>query len=94
MVLFTKLGPAIAITPPMQSPTIYLSRAFVEFGPFTEEEVITFFQRGILHISDHVRSSDQPDWMPVSEWATSKGCTPKSTALQKSARAKGQGKAA
>jgi len=60
----------------------------------TEEEVVTFYQRGILHISDHVRSSDQPDWMPVTEWAASKGCTPRATMLQKATTAKGQGKAA
>ena len=77
----------------MQSPTIYLSRAFVEFGPMTEEEVVTFYQRGILHISDHVRTSDQPDWMPVTEWAVAKGCTPKSS-VQKGSTPKGQGKAA
>jgi hypothetical protein len=78
----------------MQSPTIYLSRAFVEFGPMTEDEVVTFYQRGILHISDHVRSSDQPDWMPVSEWAASKGCLSKTATLQKGPTVKGQGKAA
>ena len=66
----------------MQSPSIYLSRAFVEFGPFTEAEVITFYQRGILHISDHVRTSIEPDWLPVSEWAASKGCTSKAAAAK------------
>lgn len=78
----------------MQPPTIYLSRAFVEFGPMTEEEVVTFYQRGILHISDHVRSSDQPDWMPVTDWAASKGCAAKAGMLQKATPVKGQGKAA
>ena len=78
----------------MQSPSIYLSRAFVEFGPFTEEEVITFYQRGILHISDHVRTLAEPLWTPVAEWATAMGCSSKAAALQKNASAKGQDKAA
>ncbi|MDB6140484.1 MAG: hypothetical protein JWO94_3556 [Verrucomicrobiaceae bacterium] len=78
----------------MQMPAFYLSRAFVEFGPLTEEEVMTFYQRGILHISDHVRSSDQPGWMPVTEWAAAKSGGPKMTLLPKSSPVKGQGKAA
>ena len=78
----------------MQQPSIYLSRAFVEFGPFTEDEVVTFYQRGILHISDHVRLFDQPDWTPLSEWAATKGCMAKTPAAPKSAPPKGQGKAA
>ena len=82
------------MTDAMQSPSIYLSRAFVEFGPFTEEEVITFYQRGILHISDHVRTLAEPDWMAVSEWAASKGCTSKASASQKLASTRGQDKAA
>ncbi|MDB6119204.1 MAG: hypothetical protein JWO08_2985 [Verrucomicrobiaceae bacterium] len=61
----------------------------------TEEELLGFYQRGILHISDHVRTAEHADWMPVTEWAVSKGCTSKSSMLQKATPpVKGQGKAA
>ena len=94
-VYLKQLGPAPAYSRHMQQPTIYLSRAFVEFGPMTEEEVVAFYQRGILHISDHVRTLDQPDWMPVTEWAVAKGCTPRAALpLKNGAVVKGQGKAA
>ena len=78
----------------MQSPNLYLSRAFVEFGPMTEEEVVIFYQRGILHISDHVRTAEHADWMPVTEWAVSKGCTPRASMPHKATPVKGQERAA
>jgi len=47
---------------------IYLSRAFVEFGPFTPEEVIAFEKRGILRDIDHIRHHGKDDWTPVASW--------------------------
>jgi hypothetical protein len=52
-------------------PNIYLSRAFVEFGPFTPEEIIAFEKRGILREIDHIRHHGKDDWIPLATWITS-----------------------
>ena len=47
--------------------TIYLSRAFVEFGPFKKREVLDFIERGIITSTDFL-SDDGSDWKPLSVW--------------------------
>jgi hypothetical protein len=50
---------------------LYLSRAFVEFGPFAAAELISFYQRGILKETDYVRAEGSDDWLHVEDWASS-----------------------
>lgn len=49
--------------------SLFLSRSFVEFGPFAAEEIRSFHQRGILKDSDYVRSESSDAWIHVNEWA-------------------------
>lgn len=48
--------------------SLYLSRSFVEFGPFSLVELQGFYKRGILQDSDYVSASGGA-WVHVSEWA-------------------------
>lgn len=48
---------------------LYLSRAFVEFGPFTSPEMQAFHARGILKDSDYIRPESSDSWVHVNEWA-------------------------
>jgi hypothetical protein len=50
---------------------LYLSRAFVEFGPFSAEELSSFHQRGILKETDYVRSEGAEEWLHIEDWAAS-----------------------
>ncbi|MES2594196.1 MAG: GYF domain-containing protein [Verrucomicrobiota bacterium] len=50
---------------------LYLSRAFVEFGPFPTDEMTSFYQRGLLKDSDYVRTENTDNWLHVNEWADS-----------------------
>ena len=49
--------------------TYYLSRAFVEFGPFPSAEMISFHKRGLLQDTDYVRAEGTNDWLHVNDWA-------------------------
>ncbi len=51
------------------STPVYISRNFVEFGPFKTDEILDFHSRGILGELDHVREEGQDDWVFISEWA-------------------------
>lgn len=50
------------------STSVYISRNFVEFGPFKPAEILDFHSRGILGELDHVREESQDDWVFISEW--------------------------
>ena len=50
------------------STPVYISRNFVEFGPFKPEEVVDFHTRGILGELDHVREDGQDDWHFIGQW--------------------------
>ena len=50
------------------STPVYISRNFVEFGPFKPAEILDFHSRGILGELDHVREESQDDWVFISEW--------------------------
>jgi hypothetical protein len=39
----------------MSTTPVYLSRSFVEFGPFAVEEMKDFYSRGLLKEIDHIR---------------------------------------
>ncbi len=47
---------------------VYVSRAFVEFGPFTTQEVLDFEKRGILCNADYLRNDGQSEWIHVQDW--------------------------
>ncbi|MCS7064321.1 MAG: DUF4339 domain-containing protein [Methylacidiphilales bacterium] len=55
----------------MSTANIHMSRAFVEFGPFTLEEFHTFKNRGILRDTDYFRKEGESHWMHVAEFALS-----------------------
>ena len=65
------------------STAIYISRNFVEFGPFKPAELINFHSRGILGELDHVREDGHDDWVFISEWVAKS--TPKAPAKIKAA---------
>lgn len=67
---------------------LYLSRAFVEFGPFSASELLSFQERGILKETDYVRGEGSEDWLHVNDWAaTAKPAPPKKTAAKKAGAA-------
>ncbi len=47
---------------------VYLSRTFVEFGPFSKTEILDFQKRGLLNDSDYLRSEGTEAWLPCQEW--------------------------
>lgn len=50
------------------NPQVYLSRFYVEFGPFSGAEVVSFQQRGLLGDTDYVREAQGEQWLPAAEW--------------------------
>ena len=69
---------------------LYLSRAFVEFGPFAAEEMLSFNQRGLLKDTDYLRAEGSDHWVHVSEWSP----TPSAPIAAKASPAKKKAKAA
>lgn len=49
---------------------VYLSRSFVEFGPFTKAEILDFQKRGLLTDSDYLRDQGSDTWLHYQEWLT------------------------
>ena len=47
---------------------VYLSRAFVEFGPFSKTEIVDFKKRGLLHDTDYLCDEGSDAWLPCQEW--------------------------
>ena len=47
---------------------LYISRLFVEFGPFEANEIQSFIQRGLLSETDYLRIQGKEDWMHISDW--------------------------
>lgn len=47
---------------------VTLSRSFVEFGPFTQAEMLDFHQRGILQDSDYLKDAGTENWLHYAEW--------------------------
>ena len=50
---------------------MFLSRNFVEFGPFTPAEMTAFAGRGLLLETDYVKEVGGHVWQPYMEWAAS-----------------------
>lgn len=51
--------------------SFFLSRSFVEFGPFPTAELLSFSARGLLQDSDYVRGATSEDWVHVNDWVGS-----------------------
>lgn len=49
---------------------VYLSRSFVEFGPFTKTEILDFQKRGLLTDTDYLRDQGTDNWLHYQEWLT------------------------
>lgn len=47
---------------------VTLSRAFVEFGPFTKDEILDFSKRGLLQETDYLRDEGSSNWLHVADW--------------------------
>lgn len=47
---------------------LYLSRSFVEFGPFTQAELLDFHQRGLLNDLDYLRVENTDEWVHLQDW--------------------------
>lgn len=65
---------------------LYLSRAFVEFGPFPSSELLSFHQRGILKETDYVRVEGSDEWLHVEDWAAQKKPSPAPAAKKPAAK--------
>ena len=55
----------------MKSKSYILSRAYVEFGPLLEQELLVLDQRGVLQDRDYVRDVTIGDWLPIRQWRES-----------------------
>ncbi|WP_395744889.1 hypothetical protein [Prosthecobacter sp.] len=49
---------------------VYLSRSYVEFGPFAKKEIIDFQKRGLLSTADYLRDEGSDNWVHYQEWLT------------------------
>ena len=77
------------------STPIFISRNFVEFGPFLPVEIIDFHGRGILGELDHVREDGQDEWLFITEWVEkSKAPAPKAPVAKKAVAVKAPAPAA
>jgi hypothetical protein len=72
----------------MNTNPVYLSRAFVEFGPFSVEEMKNFYSRGLLQEIDHIRPHGGEQWFHVMDWINSQPATETKPAAKKAAPAK------
>jgi hypothetical protein len=72
---------------------ILLSRNFVEFGPFTSDEMSEFATRGILLEGDFVKSNGGDSWQPCTEWLASLNAPPPVKAPAKKRASKPKAKA-
>ena len=66
---------------------VYLSRSFVEFGPFTPQELLDFSKRGIPKDIHHIHQQGRSAWLTVADWLKTQPAAP-ATASAKTAKAK------
>ena len=50
------------------SDTIYLSRFFVEFGPFAKKDILDLEKRGLLHETDYLLADGAATWVHKDAW--------------------------
>jgi hypothetical protein len=56
---------------------VTLSRSFVEFGHFTNEEILDFNKRGLLQDTDYLRDEGGDAWLHYAEWVNASKPAPK-----------------
>ena len=66
---------------PRVEPLVFVSRYFVEFGPFLGTEVSDLYKRRVFGPTDYAREAGSTRWMPISEWVLLKGKKEKKTRL-------------
>lgn len=74
--------------------TFYISRSFVDFGPFKKTEVEDFIKRGILVPDDYIRLELTTDWMSIADWVKAPEPAPAAKAKAKTKTAAKKKKAA
>jgi hypothetical protein len=62
-------------------PLVFVSRYFVEFGPFLGTEVADLYKRRVFGPTDYAREAGSTRWMPINEWVLLKGKKEKKTRL-------------
>lgn len=73
------LFPQGAINPSPQKPMndlFYLSRFFVEFGPFPKKDILDLKKRGLLYSTDYLLAVGGDVWMQIDEWMNSLTAAP------------------
>lgn len=76
------------------SDTIYLSRFFVEFGPFAKKDILDLQKRGLLHETDYLLADGSTVWVHKDEWLSgTTGPAPAKPPVAKKAPAKPAAKA-
>lgn len=84
-------GPRASITKQhkIMKDAYFLSRAYVEFGPFPAAEMLGFFDRGLLKETDYILGeSTKSTWLHLTEWVAlhrtpAKAGKPKAGAVKK-----------
>lgn len=51
---------------------LFLSRNFVEFGPFAAAEILDFHKRGIATNGDHLHVIGTDAWITMGDWLAAK----------------------
>ena len=46
----------------------YLSRFFVEFGPFPKKDILDLKKRGLLYSTDYLLAVGSDAWVQIDEW--------------------------
>lgn len=52
----------------MKRQKIFISRSYVEFGPFEPSEILDFHSRGIATDRDHLHVIGTDTWITMSDW--------------------------
>lgn len=66
---------------------VFVSRSFVEFGPFKTEEIQDFRSRGLLNSLDFLRAQSEEEWTHIDEWFSRLSPTPVEKASETVAKA-------
>jgi hypothetical protein len=54
----------------------YLSRYFVEFGPFPKKDILDLKKRGLLYPTDYLLAVGSDAWVQIDEWMSSMAAAP------------------
>ena len=73
---------------------LYISRTFVEFGPFPAAEILDFNKRGLLRDTDYVRYDGQDDWIYIQDWVATVASKASAKATKAPAKSAAPAKAA